>query len=207
MRIESFAQTQVILQIDVYAAPVPATCSILQDNRSRYFLCTALQSTAVPFEKELGIRLGLKKNELRMAPAEAMEATLQVLPGSANPLSACQGTASRVILLLDQNLKDGPFYIHPMTNTKTVKVSADQLQKYLESKGKQAHWVDLSVTDLTSLSTMQDLKSIADTVEVIKVKGEAKGTEKGTNSNKEKKAAKCAPSTHALLHVAIQPIV
>ena len=165
----------------------------VQDNRSRYFLCTALQSTAVPFEKELGIRLGLKKNELRMAPAEAMEETLQVLPGSANPLSACHTTASRVIVLLDQNLKDAPFFIHPMTNTKTVKVSAEQLQKYVESQGKQVHWVDLSVTDLKSLPAMQDLKSIADTVEEIKVKGESKGTEKGTDSKKEKKAAKCAP--------------
>lgn len=162
----------------------------MQDNRSRYFLCTALHSTAVPFEKELGIRLGLKKNELRMAPAEAMESTLQVLPGSANPLSACLDTASRVILLLDKSLKDAPFLVHPMTNTKSVKVTAEQLQAYAEGKGKQVNWVDLSVTDLKSLQVMQDLKSIADTVEEVKVKGEAKATEKGTDSKKEKKAAK-----------------
>lgn len=182
-----------------YAVAVPSqraqesSISVLQDNRSRYFLCTALQSTAVPFEKELGIRLGLKKHELRMAPADAMEATLQVQPGSANPLSACLATASRVILLLDQNLKDGPFFIHPMTNTQTVKVTAEQLQKYLEGQGKQVYWVDLSVTDLKSLPAMQDLKSIADTVEEVKVKGEGKGMEKGTDLKKEKKAAKCAP--------------
>lgn len=165
---------------------------VLQDNRSRFFLCTALQSTAVPFEKELCIRLGLKKNELKMAAEEALLETLQVPPGSVNPLAACQATAARVILLLDQSLKDGPFFIHPMTNTKTVKVTADQLQQYLERHGKQVHWVDLSVKDLKALSTQQDLKSIADTVAEQKVKGEAKGVAKGTDLKKQDKAAKCA---------------
>lgn len=136
-----------------------------------------------------------------MAPAEAMEETMQVLPGSANPLSACLDTASRVILLLDQSLKDGPFYIHPMTNTKTVKVTAEQLQKYLESHGKQVHWVNLSKTELDRAPNQADLKSIAATVEEIKVKGEAKGTDKGTDSKKEKKAAKFAPPPPCIFHL------
>jgi hypothetical protein len=175
--------------------------SPLQDNRNRYFLITALQDAKIPL-KELGIRMGLKKNELRMAPAEALQETLQVLPGSANPLSACHDTASRVILLLDQGLKDGPFFIHPMTNTKTVKVTAEQLQQYLESRGKHCHWVDVSVTELQAGPDMQDLKAIVATVEEVKVRGEAKRTEKGTDSKKEKKAAKYASSAHVPLMLA-----
>lgn len=173
-------------------AVIPFTFE-LQDGRNRFYLCTALHSTAIPFEKTLAIRLGLKKNELRMAPAEAMLEVLKVGPGHATPLATCQSSADRVTVLLDQSLKEAPFFVHPLTNTKSIRISAEQLQKMLADHGRQANWVDFGVTDVKiGKDNPPDLKAIADLVPEMKTKAAgAAEPVKGTDSKKEKKAARC----------------
>eukprot|EP00892_Ulva_mutabilis_P001159 jgi/Ulvmu1/11043/UM007_0224.1 len=165
----------------------------LKDNRNRLYLCTALHTTAVPFEKTLAVRLGLKKNELRMAPSEAMLEALKVGPGCATPLATGQPSAERVTLLLDQSLHDAPFFVHPLTNTKSLRISAQQLEAFLADRGRKAHWVDFGITDVkVGPNNPPDLKAIADLVPEMKVKAEATQAAKGSDAKKDKKAAKAA---------------
>jgi hypothetical protein len=166
----------------------------MQDNRNRFFLCTALHDTPVPFEKALGLRLGLKKGELRMASPEAMLEVLGVGPGCATPVATCNPSATRVILLLDRHLKEAPFLVHPMTNTKSVITTAEQLTALLSAHGRVGYYVDLSVTDFViGKDSPPDLKEVAATVAEEKIKGQSQGVAAGTDSKKEKKAARCVP--------------
>ena len=170
----------------------------MQDGRNRYYLCTALHDTPVPFEKALGLRLGLKKGELRLAPPEAMSDILAVAPGAATPLATLAASARRVVLLLDTRLRDAPFAVHPMTNAKTICVTADALETYLTARGRTPHWADLSVTDFKiGPGCPPELKAAADSVpEERGQKGRSVGVAAGTDSKKEKKAARCAPSVY-----------
>lgn len=129
-----------------------------------------------------------------MASAEAMLEALKVGPGCATPLATCQSSADRVTLLLDKSLKESPFFVHPLINTKSLRISGQQLEKMLTDHGRQINWVDFGITDIKiGKDNPPDLKAIADLVPELKTKA-AETTEpaKGTDSKKEKKAAKCA---------------
>jgi hypothetical protein len=161
----------------------------MQDNRSRFFLCTAMHDTQIPFEKALCLRLGLKKGELRLAPAEALQEVLSVGPGAANPFASAHVSASRVVLLLDTRLQEAPFWVHPMVNDRSVLITSAELTKFLEKRGKRGHFVDLSVTQFAvGPGQAPDLKEIASTVPEMKVKGEVKNMASGTESKKVKEA-------------------
>ena len=124
-----------------------------------------------------------------------MQAALQCQPGAATPIATVSKSADRVVLLLDTKLRDAPFLIHPNTNTQSILVTADRLEAYLQQHGRKAHFADLSVS-LSEVKVGPDsppeLKAIANTVAEEKVKGEDKGVAAGTDSKKEKKAARCA---------------
>lgn len=126
-----------------------------------------------------------------MGPAEAMLDALKVGPGCATPLATAQPSADRVTLLLDQSLQDAPFFVHPMSNTKSLRISAQQLEKFLADNGRKVNWVDFGITDVKiGPGNPPDLKAIADLVPEMKVKVEVAQAAKGTDAKKEKKAAK-----------------
>lgn len=183
------------------ASPAPpprhaANCArAVQDKRSRYFLCTALHDTEIPFEKALPLRLGLKKGELRLAPPEAMRDVLGVGAGAATPLATARESAARCVLLMDERLREGPFWVHPCVNDASVLVTAEQVSAYLKTHGREAHFTDLAVTQFaTGPGCVPDLKAAADSVAPVKAAaGEAVGVAAGTDSKKAKKAARCAP--------------
>lgn len=53
--------------------------------------------------------------------------------GSVSPFAVCQPTASNVVLLLDQKLKDvAHILVHPLVNTASIAISADELEKFLK---------------------------------------------------------------------------
>lgn len=122
-----------------------------------------------------------------------MQEQLGVGPGSATPLAAAHPGADRVILLCDARLQEAPFLVHPLTNTQSVLISAAQLDTYLQKHGRQAHYTDLSLTEFRiGPDNPPDLKHIAAAVPEEKAKGESRGVAAGTDSKKEKKAARCA---------------
>lgn len=163
-----------------------------QDKRGRFFLVTALKDTAVPFAKALAIRLGLKKGELRMAPPEAMPVYLGVASGAATPLAAAAPTARRVVLLLDERLRDAPFYIHPMTNARTVRVASAALNAFLEARGVRGYYADLSRTEFAiGPDNPPDLREAVAHVPEEKARGEMHAVPAGTDIKKERKAARC----------------
>ncbi|DBA97721.1 hypothetical protein WJX82_007259 [Trebouxia sp. C0006] len=115
----------------------------LKDKKNRLFLVSAEASTKVDL-KALGIRLGVPKPGVRMAPSELLESVLGVPLGSVTPLAVVQPTASSVVLLLDQKLKGQErILVHPLTNDKTVAISSDGLEAFLRSLQQEAHYVDL----------------------------------------------------------------
>lgn len=174
----------------------------MQDKRNRFFLCTALHDSPIPFEKALSLRLGLKKGELRMADADSMQASLLVGPGAATPIAACQPSATRVVALLDERLRDGPFLIHPLDNTQSVLVTSADIEAFFVAHGKKAHFVDLSKTDFViGKDSPPDLKEVAATVAEEKSLGVSTGVAAGTDSQKEKKAARYFPASLPLRHI------
>lgn len=115
----------------------------LKDKKNRLFLVSAEASTKVDL-KALGVRLGVPKPGIRMAPPELLESVLGVPLGSVTPLAVVQPTASSVVLLLDQKLKgQDRILVHPLSNTSTVAVSSQGLETFLRSLEREAHYVDL----------------------------------------------------------------
>jgi hypothetical protein len=76
-----------------------------------------------------------------------------------------------------------------MVNDRSVLITAAQLTKFLEKRGKTGHFVDLSLTQFaTGPGHEPDLKEIASTVPEMKVKGEVKNMAAGTSSKKPQAA-------------------
>lgn len=129
-----------------YTGDDPGVCVknlFVKDKKNRLFLVAAEASTKVDL-KALGIRLGVPKPGVRMAPSELLESILGVPLGSVTPLAVVQPTASSVVLLLDQKLKgQDRILVHPLTNDKTVAISSDGLEAFLRSLQREANYVDL----------------------------------------------------------------
>ncbi|GMH39245.1 hypothetical protein BSKO_07143 [Bryopsis sp. KO-2023] len=140
----------------------------LKDKRNRYYIVTALPSTKVDM-KTLSARLGTGKGGVRMAPNEKLAEVLQVSAGCVTPVAACRPSASDVILLFDEKLKSvKSFFVHPLVNTASVSISAEGLEKFLKSCGRNPVFVDFENAPPIDNEHPPDLKAVADAVKATK---------------------------------------
>ena len=106
----------------------------LIDRKDRLFLLSAEESTAVDL-KSLHRKIGAS-GRLSFGKAEALRAALGVEPGSVTPFAAINDAEKRVTIVLDQTLlARDPLNFHPLTNTRTTRISAADFMRFLEATG------------------------------------------------------------------------
>ncbi|XP_044474792.1 uncharacterized protein LOC123202752 isoform X2 [Mangifera indica] len=129
----------------------------LKDKKHRYYIVSALAGTKVDM-KVLSQRLGLGKGGLRMAPEEALPEILQVPLGSVTPFALVNESARDVGLLLDKGFKTQErCFFHPLSNDMSISLNANDLDKFLESIGREPSYVDLEANPTVGKDQPPDL--------------------------------------------------
>ena len=97
--------------------------------------------------KDLSAELGVSR--LSFAKAEAMEALLNVTPGSVSIMGLMNDKGHRVQLVIDEDVLREPYIgCHPCINTSSLKIAtADIMDKYLKAVGHAAKIVHLKKTE------------------------------------------------------------
>ena len=97
--------------------------------------------------KDLSAELGVSR--LSFAKAEAMEALLDVTPGSVSIMGLMNDKGHRVQLVIDEDVLREPYIgCHPCINTSSLKIAtADIMDKYLKAVGHTAKIVRLKKTE------------------------------------------------------------
>ncbi|XP_059631843.1 uncharacterized protein LOC132274552 [Cornus florida] len=132
----------------------------LKDKKHRFYVVSALADTKVDL-KVLSQRLGLGKGGLRMAPEEALGEILQVPLGCVTPFALVNESARHVSLLLDQGFKAQECcFFHPLSNDISISLNAHNLDKFLNSLGKDPNYVDLEANPSVGKDQPPDLAAL-----------------------------------------------
>jgi Ala-tRNA(Pro) deacylase len=115
----------------------------LVDRKDRLFLLSADESTAIDL-KHLHRKIGAS-SRLSFGKADAMRAALGVEPGSVTPFAAMNDTGNRVTVVIDRALlARDPLNFHPLVNTRTTRIAAADLLRFLEAVGHPSQIVAAS---------------------------------------------------------------
>jgi Ala-tRNA(Pro) deacylase len=115
----------------------------LVDRKDRLFLVSADESAAIDL-KELHRKIGAS-SRLSFGKAEAMRAALGVEPGSVTPFAAMNDTGNRVSVVIDRALLARELLnFHPLMNTRTTRIAAADLLRFLEAVGHPPQIVAIS---------------------------------------------------------------
>jgi Ala-tRNA(Pro) deacylase len=105
----------------------------LRDRKGALFLVVALEDARIPVNT-LHRRLGAQR--LSFGPADQLQDSLGVPPGSVTPFAAMNDTAGHVTVVLDAAMMtQATLNYHPLVNTMTTSISRDGLLTFLEATG------------------------------------------------------------------------
>ncbi|KAK6114849.1 hypothetical protein DH2020_007118 [Rehmannia glutinosa] len=153
----------------------------LKDKKQRFYIVSALAETKVDL-KVLSQRLGLGKGGLRMAPEEALAEILQVPLGCVTPFALVNDSARNVSLLLDQGFKSQECcFFHPLSNDMSIALNARDLDKFLNSIGKNPAYIDLEANPTVGKDQPPDLANLVPSdaaVLAAPVEKQSQGSEK-----------------------------
>ncbi|WP_144185862.1 prolyl-tRNA synthetase associated domain-containing protein [Elioraea rosea] len=115
----------------------------LKDRDGRHWLATLPEHRRVPIGA-LARSLGLPR--MSFASAEELLALLGVTPGSVTPFALVNDRARRVGFILDRELAEatGRLTAHPLANTATTAVSAEDFRRFLAATGHAPMIADLA---------------------------------------------------------------
>ncbi|WGM37292.1 prolyl-tRNA synthetase associated domain-containing protein [Caulobacter sp. NIBR1757] len=114
----------------------------LKDAKGRLWLISALGETRIDL-KRLHPVIGSAR--LSFGPAELMEETLGVVPGSVTAFALANDPEHRVTFVLDAALaRCDPVNFHPLTNTATTGVSQADFRRFLTALGREPIIVDFA---------------------------------------------------------------
>ena len=118
----------------------------LVDRKERLFLVAADESAAIDL-KSLHRKIGAS-GRLSFGKAEALKAALGVEPGSVTPFAAINDAEGRVTVVIDRALLSrDPLNFHPLVNTRTTRIAAADLLRFLEAVGHAPQVVAVSGGD------------------------------------------------------------
>jgi Ala-tRNA(Pro) deacylase len=118
----------------------------LVDRKDRLFLLSAEESAAIDL-KHLHRKLGAS-GRLSFGKAEAMRAALGVEPGAVTPFAAMNDAGNRVTVVIDRALLErDPLNFHPLVNTRTTRIAAADLLRFLEAAGHAPQIIAVSGAD------------------------------------------------------------
>ena len=114
----------------------------LRDKKKKNFLVVLQNATDVDMKKLPSI---IGSDRLSFGSADRLWEFLGVRPGSVCPFAITNDTDQKVKILLDKSMMETDMVnYHPLLNTMTLTVKPDDLVKFIESTGHEAHIVDLS---------------------------------------------------------------
>jgi Ala-tRNA(Pro) deacylase len=117
----------------------------LADKKDRLFLVSAEQDAEINL-KQLHNRIGAS-GRLSFGKPASMRKTLGVDPGSVTPFGAINDRAGRVTVILDRALVErGTLNFHPLVNTGTTRIEAQDLLRFLRKTGHEPLVLDVSGT-------------------------------------------------------------
>lgn len=112
----------------------------LRNKKEEMWLVVALEDRAVDL-KRLGEVLGAGR--LSFGSPDRLRRQLGVEPGSVTPLALINDGSRLVRLALDRGLTSGgPVNAHPLVNTMTTAIAAEDLQRFFEATGHVPLWLD-----------------------------------------------------------------
>ena len=112
----------------------------LRNKKEEMWLVVALEDRAIDLRR-LGEVLGAGR--LSFGSAERLKRHLGVEPGSVTPLALINDEARTVRLALDRGLGDGgPVNVHPLVNTMTTAMAAQDLLRFFAATGHEPRWLD-----------------------------------------------------------------
>ena len=106
----------------------------LKDKDGRLFLVVAVEEARVDL-KGLPARIGAR-GRVSFGSADLLEEVWGVRPGAVTPFGAINDTDLRVTIILDpQLLAHGAVNFHPLVNTMTTTIQAEDLLRFLRTTG------------------------------------------------------------------------
>jgi Ala-tRNA(Pro) deacylase len=115
----------------------------LKDKKGALFLVTAEEDATIDL-KRLHTVIGAS-GRLSFGSAELLIEVLGVPPGAVTPFAAINDAAGRVAVILDQALMaSGLVNCHPLTNTATTTIAADDLLAFLAATGHRPAIIPVS---------------------------------------------------------------
>jgi Ala-tRNA(Pro) deacylase len=121
----------------------------LKDRKDGLWLVVVLEDRRLDL-KALAERLGAPR--FSFGSADLLLAVLWVTPGSVTPFALINDRTQRVQIVLDADmLRRDPVNFHPLVNTATTAVSADDLRRFVADCGHHARVVELGGIDRAAL--------------------------------------------------------
>ena len=118
----------------------------LEDRKDRLYLVVAKEDAEIDL-KHLHRRIGAA-GRLSFGKAEVLRATLGVEPGSVTPFAAINDREGRVAIVLDRALLAyDSLNFHPLVNTRTTRIAAADLLRFLEATGHEPRLLAVSGPD------------------------------------------------------------
>ena len=108
----------------------------VKDKKSRLFLLAAEESAVIDL-KQVHTLIGAS-GRVSFGSADLLLEVWGVTPGSVTPFGAVNDTVGRVTVVLEQAMMARPVVnFHPLTNTRTTSIAAEDLVKFLKSTGHE----------------------------------------------------------------------
>ncbi len=107
----------------------------LVDRKGAIFLVVALEDAEIDL-KRLHLKLGCGR--LSFGKPELLEEVLGIKPGAVTPFALVNDTHNRVSVVLDEAMLREPLLnCHPLVNTATTTIRADDLMRFLRATGHE----------------------------------------------------------------------
>lgn len=114
----------------------------VKDKGGNFFLITAEEDSPLDL-KTIDKVIGAK-GRVSFASAEQLMTHLCILPGSVSPLALVNDTAGTVRFILERKLLDhGVINVHPLINTRTCSIRAQDLLAFIRASGHEVGVLDL----------------------------------------------------------------
>lgn len=113
----------------------------LKDKKGRLWLVVALEDRNVDLK---ALRKTIGASTLSFGKPDVLMDALGIEPGSVTPFAAINDDDGRVTVVLDAGLLAAePLNFHPLVNTATTRISADDLLEFLRHTGHEPLIIEL----------------------------------------------------------------
>jgi len=123
-------------------AKKPSRSADIKEGDTKLWLITTMHDTKISL-KELSKAFGYK-DAMRMGKEELLKEHLQLEKGSVTPLGVINDEKKMIQIIFDQRILEetNGVWVHPLTCDASVKMSPNDLCKFIGKSGRSIHWFD-----------------------------------------------------------------